>query len=128
MEKITRPLIGFIVAPMAAPLLLVVMGGLHFLMGNPGYRFYLTAAAWIGMFAFISMLVIGIPGYFLARKFSVRSFRAYFVGGAVLGFIAYLSLFVIFPFGFRVGAMLLLSIGIGALTSSMFWIIAAARR
>ena len=76
--------------------------------------------------AYPATLVIGIPGYFVYKKLKLTSFKAYVVGGCILGALAPFTLMPIFgvpeTLNFNYWVFLISSF-FGGVTCVTFWLI-----
>ena len=121
-----RLIVGFLFAPMLPALLLC---GIEMYFDASKSQF---AAAFFAVVAYLAMLIFGIPGYFLMRKYGLNSLAAYLIFGLVIGAMAYavvlsfLLCTVAFPglvFMNSIG-MALVGMVFGAIACAAFWLIA----
>jgi hypothetical protein len=83
-----RAIIGFIVAPVI-PGVLVALPDL--LRGDPMARWYIEFSATAG---YPVMLILGVPMYFLSKRWGWTGLPVYVAIGSILGAASYLSAFV----------------------------------
>jgi len=118
-----RRIAAFFLAPAAVPLLMVLVGAVLWLFDAPPSRGFLVGSTWVYFFTLPAAFVLGIPAIFLFKLKGWSSLRAYAFGGAVIGAISTLCLFVFLPFGFNYPVALALFVLVGAASASVYWLI-----
>ena len=79
-----RTIIAFLIAPLAIPVLLSL-----FLQADFSFIGFLEGIVFYSLFAlpqaYLSELVLGIPAWLVFRRYGIRAWSAFAVGGALLG-------------------------------------------
>src|ERR1041384_3614611 len=84
-----RALLGFLIAP-AVPALIVYVAEATRLTSSDAMK----AAMAVGLFGYLSALVLGVPAFFFLRWASRTSALAYLTTGALIGLACYAVLFL----------------------------------
>jgi hypothetical protein len=130
-----RVLLGFLIAP-AVPALIVYAAEATRLASTDAMK----AAMAVGVFGYLSALVLGVPAFFLLRWASRTGPVAYLMTGALIGLACYIVLFLPGAIqnwqGNPEGAALmirntagfaLLAVAAGLVAALVFWAITARR-
>jgi hypothetical protein len=126
-----RAIFGFLLAPMAPSMVFAigatVIGSIGSLLGVSLYSYLLVCLIWFLyaiVVAYSTSVIIGIPSYFIYKKYGLTSLRAYIVGGISLGT---LFPFLLMPI-FGMHEVLRLELWVflagsafGFVTSTLFW-------
>ncbi len=126
-----RALIGFLAAPIA-PAMVFALGATIFgvvgaMLEYPLYSYLFVSLIWFLyaiVVAYPATLILGVPSYFIYKKYGFLSLKSYIVGGITLGAISPFLLFPIFGIlevlDFDFWVFLTGSI-FGVITSTVFW-------
>jgi hypothetical protein len=130
-----RALLGFLIAPAVPALIVYVAEALRLTSSDA-----MKAAMAVGLFGYLSALVLGVPAFFFLRWASRTSSLAYLTTGALIGLVCYAVLFLPGAIqnwqGNPEGAALmirntagfaLLAVVAGSAAAVVFWAIAARR-
>ena len=121
-----RLIAGFMVAPSLPALLLFAI---EMYLDTSNSQF---VAGFFAFVAYLAMLILGIPGYFLMRKCELNSLGAYLILGLVIGGLSYVVVLsfllgmVAFPSLVFMNSIGMAPVGMafGAIACGAFWLIA----
>jgi hypothetical protein len=79
-----RTLVAFVMAPLMTPLVFMAFAALA--DRPPGVNELWVYLAYFGVWTYPSVVIFGIPAFFLYRRYGLRSIISYAIGGAGIGF------------------------------------------